>query len=103
MESTEHKFDAKQFLAAIGEGRTIVSVAKKKIIYSQGNTSDAVFYIQKGKARLTVVSNNGKEATIAILNPGDFFGEGSLAGPPSAWGLRPLLLIANSCVSRRRQ
>jgi CRP/FNR family transcriptional regulator, cyclic AMP receptor protein len=86
MESTEHKFDAKQFLAAIGEGRAIVSVAKKQIIYSQGNTSDAVFYIQKGKARLTVVSNNGKEATIAILNPGDFFGEGSLAGQPLRMG-----------------
>src|ERR1019366_61811 len=59
---------------------------KKKIIYSQGEACDAVFYIQQGTARLTVVSNEGKEATIAILNPGDFCGEGSLAGQPLRLG-----------------
>jgi CRP/FNR family transcriptional regulator, cyclic AMP receptor protein len=73
-------FDPRIFLATIGEGRTIVLFAKNQIIYAQGDACDALFYIQKGKVRLTVVSENGKEATIGILNPDDFFGEGSLAG-----------------------
>src|ERR1700687_4084057 len=73
-------FDPKLFLATIGEGRKIVPVAKKQRIYAQGAACDAVFYIQTGKVRLTVVAKNGKEATIGILNPGDFFGEGGLAG-----------------------
>jgi CRP/FNR family cyclic AMP-dependent transcriptional regulator len=79
-------FDPKRFLATIGEGREIVPFAKKQIIYTQGTACDAVFYIQKGKVRLSVVSKNGKEATIGILNPGDFFGEGSLAGQPLRMG-----------------
>jgi CRP/FNR family transcriptional regulator, cyclic AMP receptor protein len=73
-------FDPRIFLATIGEGRTIVLFAKNQIIYAQGDACDALFYIQKGKVRLTVVSENGKEATIGILNPDDFFGEGGLAG-----------------------
>jgi CRP/FNR family transcriptional regulator, cyclic AMP receptor protein len=73
-------FDPRIFLATIGEGRTIVLFAKNQIIYAQGEACDALFYIQKGKVRLTVVSENGKEATIGILNPDDFFGEGGLAG-----------------------
>jgi CRP/FNR family cyclic AMP-dependent transcriptional regulator len=73
-------FDPRIFLATIGEGRTIVPFAKNQIIYAQGDACDALFYIQKGKVRLTVVSENGKEATIGILNPDDFFGEGCLAG-----------------------
>ena len=73
-------FDPNTFLATIGEGRKLLSVAKKKTIFVQGDTADAVFYIQKGKVRLTVVSKTGKEATIGILGEGSFFGEGSLAG-----------------------
>jgi CRP/FNR family cyclic AMP-dependent transcriptional regulator len=79
-------FDPKRFLATIGEGRKIVPVAKKQTIYAQGAACDAVFYIQNGKVRLTVVAKNGKEATIGILNPGDFFGEGGLAGQPLRMG-----------------
>ena len=75
-------FDPKSFLTTIGEGRRIVPVAKKQKVYAQGAECDAVFYIKKGKVRLTVVSENGKEATIGILNPGDFFGEGVLARQP---------------------
>jgi CRP-like cAMP-binding protein len=75
-------FDPRMFLATIGEGRNIVLVPGKQPIFSQGDTSDTVFYIQKGKVRLTVVAKNGKEATIGILNPGDFCGEGGLAGQP---------------------
>jgi len=73
-------FDPNRFLATIGEGRKILSVPKNKIIFAQGDGADAVFYVQKGKVRLTVVSKIGKEATIAIVSEGNFFGEGSLAG-----------------------
>jgi len=73
-------FDPDVFLATIGEGRKILAVPKKQSIFTQGDEADAVFYVQKGKVRLTVVSKIGKEATIAIVNQGNFFGEGSLAG-----------------------
>jgi CRP/FNR family cyclic AMP-dependent transcriptional regulator len=73
-------FDPERFLATIGQGRRIVWIVKNQTIYAQGAACDAVFYIQKGKVRLTVVAKNGKEATIGLLNPGDFFGEGGLAG-----------------------
>jgi CRP/FNR family transcriptional regulator, cyclic AMP receptor protein len=75
------QFDPKTFLSTInGGGRKIAAFPKKQTIFVQGNSSDAVFYIQKGKVKLTVVSKPGKEATIGILNEGDFFGEGCLTG-----------------------
>jgi len=73
-------FDPDIFLATIGDGRKILVVVKKQMIFAQGDEADAIFYVQKGKVRLTVVSKVGKEATIAIVNQGNFFGEGSLAG-----------------------
>ena len=73
-------FNPDTFLATIGEGRKILTVPKKQVIFSQGNEADAVFFVQSGKVRLTVVSKIGKEATIAIVGQGNFFGEGSLAG-----------------------
>jgi len=73
-------FDPNTFLATIGGGRKILAVPKKQSIFAQGDQADAVFYVQRGKVRLTVVSKIGKEATIAIVNQGNFFGEGSLAG-----------------------
>jgi CRP/FNR family transcriptional regulator, cyclic AMP receptor protein len=73
-------FSPRTFLATIGQGRKSLTVAKKQGIFTQGEPSDAVFYIQKGKVRLTVVSKVGEEATIGILGEGNFFGEGSLAG-----------------------
>jgi len=73
-------FDPDIFLATIGDGRKILVVPKKQLIFAQGDSADAVFYIQKGKVRLTVVSKIGKEATIAIVNERNFFGEGALAG-----------------------
>src|SRR6202790_5400225 len=76
------KFDTKTFLSTINGGRKIEAFPKKKTLLSQGGLSDAVFYIQKGKVKLTVVSKIGKEATIGILNEGDFFGEGCLTGQP---------------------
>src|ERR1017187_2546840 len=76
------KFDPKTFLSTMDGGRKIATLAKKQTIFVQGDSSDAVFYIQKGKVTLTVVSQMGKEATIGILNEGDFFGEGCLTGQP---------------------
>lgn len=73
-------FDLHTFLATIGGGRKLLAVAKKQTIFTQGDRADAVFFIQKGKVRLTVVSQTGREATIGILNEGSFFGEGALAG-----------------------
>ena len=82
----KREFDPKVFLATIGEGRKIVLVPKKQTLFTQGDAADTVFYIQKGKVRLTVVAANGREATIGILNAGDFCGEGSLAGQPLRMG-----------------
>ena len=73
-------FDPNTFLAMIGDARKILAVPKKQTIFTQGDEADAVFYVQKGKVKLTVVSKTGKEATIGILSEGNFFGEGSLAG-----------------------
>ena len=74
------QFDPKTFLSTIDGGRKIAAFPKKKTIFAQGASSNAVFYIQEGKVQLTVVSNIGKEATISILKEGDFFGEGCLTG-----------------------
>jgi CRP-like cAMP-binding protein len=74
------EFDPEKFLKKIGEGRKTLSFPNKHTVFAQGASSDAVFYIQKGTVKLSVVSKDGKEATIAILNPEDFFGEGCLAG-----------------------
>jgi CRP/FNR family cyclic AMP-dependent transcriptional regulator len=79
-------FDPHVFLATIGEGRKVLTFPRKQAIFAQGDAADAVFYIQEGKVRLTVVSKAGKEATIGILKDGDFFGEGSLAGQPLRMG-----------------
>ena len=73
-------FDPKVFLGKVGAGRSIGKYRKGDIIFQQGDPADAVFYIQKGKVKLTVLSTQGKEAVVAILGTDDFFGEGSLAG-----------------------
>jgi len=75
-------FDPKIFLAKVGEGKTISKYWNDQIVFSQGQVADAVFYIQEGKVKLTVVSEQGKEAVVAILGPGHFFGEGCLNGHP---------------------
>lgn len=73
-------FDPKLFLSKVGEGRSISKYGKGQVIFAQGEPADAVFYIQKGKAKVTVVSEQGKEAVVAILGTHEFFGEGCLAG-----------------------
>ena len=74
------RFDVKAFLARAGDGRTVMEFRKKQTFFSQGDPADAVFYILKGKIKLTVLSKQGKEAVIAMLSSDDFFGEGCLAG-----------------------
>ena len=73
-------FNPQTFLKQIGNGKKKLTSLKKQILFSQGDKADAVFYIQAGKVKLTVVSQQGKEAIIAILEQGSFFGEGCLAG-----------------------
>jgi len=73
------RFDPKTFLANVGVGRTVHHYRPKQPVFSQGERADCVFYIQEGKVRLSVLSKQGKEATIALLGSGDFLGEGCLA------------------------
>jgi CRP-like cAMP-binding protein len=75
-------FDPKTFLAKAGIGRAVSKYANHKSVFSQGQPADAVFYIQKGKVKLTVVSAQGKEAVVAVLGPDEFLGQGCLAGQP---------------------
>jgi len=75
-------FDPVAFLAKVGEGKTISKFGKNETIFSQGEIADAVFYIQKGRVKLTVISAQGKEAVVAIMEAGQFFGEGCLNGHP---------------------
>jgi CRP-like cAMP-binding protein len=75
-------FDPRSFLSKVGEGRSIGKYRKDQIVFSQGDPADAVFYIQSGKVKVTVVSEQGKEAVVAILGADNFFGEGCLAGQP---------------------
>ena len=73
-------FDAQAFLAKVGEGKTVLAFHKNETVFSQGDAADAIFYIQKGRAKVVVLSAQGKEAIVGILEPGQFFGEGCLNG-----------------------
>jgi len=83
VEPKKTTFDAAAFLASAGLGRRIVQLAPKQTFFTQGDPADAVFYLEKGRARVTVVSTAGKEATITLLAAGDFVGEESLVAPAS--------------------
>lgn len=78
------EFDTAAYLAHAGLGRRIVQLEPKQAFFSQGDPADFIFYLQNGRAKITVVSQAGKEATIAILAPGDFLGEESLTATPGA-------------------
>ena len=75
-------FDAKVFLAKVGAGKQVLEFHKNQHVFEQGDVADTVFYIQSGKVKLTVVSEQGKEAVVAILEPSQFFGEGCMNGHP---------------------
>jgi CRP/FNR family cyclic AMP-dependent transcriptional regulator len=78
----EEIFDPRAFLASVGEGRRMAKLHEGEMIFTQGDPADALFYVQKGKIKITTFSKQGKEAVIAIVGVGDFFGEGCLAGQP---------------------
>src|SRR5271170_1729567 len=91
-------FDTKSFLARVGDGRSIGKYRKGQVVFSQGDTAEAVFYLQEGKAKLTVVSEQGKEAVIAILGADEFFGEGCLAG--QAQRIATVTAMTDSVIAR---
>ena len=73
-------FDPKAFLAIVGDGKTILEIRKDQIVFAQGDVADTVFYIQKGRVKVVVVSEQGKEAVVGIFGPDQFFGEGCMNG-----------------------
>lgn len=75
-------FDPKDFLAKVGSGRNNLAIDAGGVIFAQGDPADAIYYLQKGKAKVTVVAPSGKEAVVAIFGPGDFFGESCMLGQP---------------------
>ena len=82
MISARDPFEPLDFLAKVGAGKTILEFRKNQNVFVQGDVADTVFYLQKGRLKLTVTSEHGKEAVVAILEPGQFFGEGCLNGHP---------------------
>jgi len=98
IKNIDPRFDAQAFLDSAGVARKIVEFKRKETIFSQGDASGSVMYIQKGNIKLSVVSKTGKEAVVAILGPGDFLGEGGLAGQPlrmaTAMAVTPATVLA---------
>jgi CRP/FNR family cyclic AMP-dependent transcriptional regulator len=78
--SDQGAFDPREFLAKVGEGKTIVEYRKDEIVFAQGDVADTIYYIQKGRLKVVVISEQGKEAVVGMLEPGQFFGEGCLNG-----------------------
>jgi CRP/FNR family transcriptional regulator, cyclic AMP receptor protein len=91
-------FNSKSFLTKVGEGRSIAKYRKGQVVFSQGDGGDAVFYVQKGKVKVTVVSEQGKEAVVAILGTDEFFGEGCLAG--QALRISTVTAMTDSVIAR---
>jgi CRP/FNR family cyclic AMP-dependent transcriptional regulator len=80
--SARNEFDPQAFLAKVGEGKAVLTFRKNETVFSQGEAADKVFYIQKGRVKVGVLSEQGKEAVVGIFEPGQFFGEGCLNGHP---------------------
>jgi CRP/FNR family cyclic AMP-dependent transcriptional regulator len=91
-------FDPQVFLSKVNGGRSVADYRKDKIVYRQGDPADSVFYIQSGKVKKTVISEQGKEAVVALLGPGDFFGEGCLTG--QSLRLATVAAMTNSVIVR---
>ena len=79
-DANQAAFDPKAFLAIVGEGKTILEFRKDQVVFAQGDVADAVFYIQSGRVKVVVISEQGKEAVVGIFGPGQFFGEGCMNG-----------------------
>jgi len=91
-------FDAQFFLDSVGASRRVAEFQGKQTIFSQGDPADSVMYIQKGGVKFTVVNENGKEAVVAIFGPGDFFGEGSMAGQTMRMGTATAIALTTVLV-----
>src|ERR1700728_1951900 len=96
-------FNAQNFLDSAGVARKVAEFAKKQAVFSQGDPAKTVLYIQKGAVRLSVVNETGKEAVVAVLGPGDFFGEGCLAGPPLRIGSATAVTATNVLVIEKKE
>jgi CRP/FNR family cyclic AMP-dependent transcriptional regulator len=91
-------FDPKSFLSMVGEGRSIGEYREDEIVFSQGDPADAVFYVERGEVKVTVVSEQGKEAVVAVLGTNQFFGEGCLAG--QAQRIATVATMTDSVIAR---
>jgi len=98
-----HVFDAQAFLDSAGVARKVKEFKKAVLVYSQGDAADSVMYLQEGSVKLTVISEGGKEAVIAILGPGDFFGEGCLAGQSVRMGTATAIAPSTVLVIEKRE
>lgn len=96
-------FNAQEFLDSAGVARKVVKFAKNQVIFSQGDHANNVLYIQEGSVKLSVVNKVGKEAVVAILGPGDFFGEGCLAGQPLRIGTATVMKPVTSLVIEKKE
>ena len=103
MKVKQPSFDANAFLRSAGAGKTIVPYQPTDVIFSQGDASDSVMYIQEGAVRLSVQSHGGKEAVVAMLGPGDFFGEQALAGHPVRLAAATALTATTVLIVPKRQ
>jgi CRP/FNR family transcriptional regulator, cyclic AMP receptor protein len=96
-------FDAQAFLDSVGVSRKVVEFKKRETVFSQGDPGTTVLYIQKGGVRLSVVNEAGKEAVVAVLGPGDFFGEGCLAGQPLRIGTATAITVTTALVIEKKE
>jgi CRP-like cAMP-binding protein len=96
-------FDVQAFLDSAGVTRKVTEFQKKEVIFSQGDPAQSVLYIQTGGVRLTVVNETGKEAVVAVLQPGDFFGEGCLAGQSLRIGTATAITAATILIIERKE
>ena len=103
MARTRHPFNAQAFLDSAGLSKKIVVFAPSEIIFSQGDPGDSVMYIQRGGVKLSVLSKAGREAVVAMLGPGDFFGEGCLAGQPVRIGSATAIAATSVLVVAKKQ
>ncbi|MGP8269715.1 MAG: Crp/Fnr family transcriptional regulator [Terracidiphilus sp.] len=100
-EKHNHAFDPSAFLTSVGPGRKIVELQPEQTFFTQDDPADSIFFLKEGRAKLSVVSASGKQATIVLLGPGDFFGEDSLTEDP---GLRMATAMAvNTCTALKIQ
>lgn len=91
-------FDSRAFLAKVGEGESVHNYRENEVVFSQGDPADAVFHVKRGKVKVTVVSERGKEAVVALLGPEDFIGEGCLAGQPRR--MATVVTMTDSVIAR---